>query len=279
MGEFGIGQPVPREEDPYLVRGAGRFIDDVSPAGQVRAYILRSPHAHARIRAIDAQAAKSLPGVLLVLTGNDPEVLALGTQRPYNARKRRDGSPAFVSPQSVLAREQVRYIGDPVACVVAETLAQAKDAAEAIGVDYEPLPCVVTLADAIAPGAAAVWEKCPDNQVFHHAAGNKQAVDEAFAKADHVVRHRMTISRLTTNSMEPRGCLAEYDPRDERTTLRCTVQGPHTIRKFIAGEIFKVPEMKFRVISENVGGGFGMKGGLYRNTCSVRWRPGFCASR
>jgi len=263
MGEYGIGQPVPREEDPYLVRGAGRFVDDVTLPGQTRAYILRSPHAHARIRSIDTQSAKASPGVLLVLSGNAPEILALGTQRPYNARKRRDGSPAFATPQNALARERVRYIGDPVVLVVADTLANAKDAAESVAIDYEPLPAVVSLTDAIAPGAIAVWEKCPDNLAFHHEAGNKQAADEALAKAEHVVRHRMVISRLTTNSLEPRGCLAEYDRRDDRTTLRCTVQGPHMIRKFIAGEIFKVPEMKFRVISENVGGGFGMKGGLY----------------
>ena len=224
MGEYGIGQPVPREEDPYLVRGAGRFVDDVTLPGQARAFILRSPHANARIRSIDVQEAKTAPGVRLVLTGKDPEVLALGTQRPRNARKRRDGSPAFIAPQSVLARERVHYIGDPVALVVADTLANAKDAAEAIVVDYEPLPAVVTLAEAIAPGAPAVWEKCPDNLVFHHEAGNRQAVEEAFGKADHVVRHRMTISRLTANPMEPRGCLAEYDPREERYVLRCTVQ-------------------------------------------------------
>ena len=120
MGDFGIGQPVPREEDPYLVRGAGRYVDDVKLVGQVRAYILRSPHAHARICSIDTNAAKLSAGVLLVLHGNDLELLALGLQRPHQARKRRDGSPMFVSPQPLLARERVRYIGDPVALVVAD---------------------------------------------------------------------------------------------------------------------------------------------------------------
>ena len=263
MGDFGIGQPVPREEDPYLVRGAGRYVDDVQLVGQARAYVLRSPHAHARIRSIDTQPAKLSPGVLLVLSGNDPELLALGLQRPWHPRKRRDGSPAFISPQPLLARERVRYIGDPVALVVADTLDQAKDAAELIEVDYETLPAVPTIEAAIKPGAPAVWAECPDNLAFLHELGDKAAVEQAFAAADHVVRHRMVINRLTTNAMEPRGCLAEYDPREDRWTLRCTVQVPHAMRRTIAEEIFRVPETKFRIIAENVGGGFGMKGALY----------------
>ena len=263
MGEFGIGQPVPREEDPYLLRGAGRYVDDVAGLDQARAYVLRSPHAHARIRAIDAARARAMPGVALVLIGTDTEVRALGLQRPKNARKRRDGSPAFIGAQPWLAFERVRYLGDPVAFVVADTLNQAKDAAEAIEVDYEPLPAVVTADQAVASGAPAVWDECPDNQAFHHEAGNATAVEEAFARAAHVIRDRFVISRLTTNSLEPRGCLATYDRRDDRYTLRCTLQGPHTVRRILAGDIFKVPETRFRVISENVGGGFGMKGGLY----------------
>src|SRR5712691_7015147 len=153
MGEFGIGQPVPREEDPYLVRGAGRYVDDVQAIGQARAHVLRSPHAHARIARIDAAEAKARPGVLLVLTGDDAEVLRLGTLRPTTPRKRRDGTEAFTSSQPFLARERVRYLGDPVAFVVAETLEQAKDAADAIAVDYDVLPAVPTTADAIAPNA------------------------------------------------------------------------------------------------------------------------------
>ncbi len=263
MGEFGIGQSVPREEDPYLLRGRGRYVDDVTLVGQARGCVLRSPHAHARIGAVEVERAKSLPGVQLVLTGGHPEIQALGMQRPKMARKRRDGSPAFIAPQPLLARERVRYIGEPVAFIVADTLNQAKDAAEAIEVDYEPLPAVVTADAAAQAGAQRVWEQCTDNQAFFHEVGNKSAVDSAFGKADHVVRHRMVISRLTTNSLEPRGCLADHDPREDRYTLRCTVQGPHMIRRFIAGDIFQVPETKFRIISENVGGGFGMKGGLY----------------
>jgi carbon-monoxide dehydrogenase large subunit len=262
MGEFGIGQPVPREEDPYLVRGAGRYVDDVQVSGQARAHALRSPHGHARIVAISTDAAKAMPGVLLVLTGEDEAQRKLGTQRPVTPRKRRDGSPAFASPQPFLARDRVRYLGDPVAFVVAETLEQAKDAAEAIEVEYDPLPAVASTEDAIRPGAVAVWEGCPDNQAFTHTAGDTAAVARMFATAAHVIEHRMVINRLTANSMEPRGCIAEYAVRDKRTTLRCTVQGPHMIRRMIAA-VFKEAETKFRVIAENVGGGFGMKGGLY----------------
>src|SRR5712691_1042734 len=263
MGEFGIGQPVPREEDPYLVRGAGRYVDDVQAVGQTRAYVLRSPHAHAEIARIDATEARAMPGVLLVLTGHDAEVLRLGTLRPHIPRKRRDGTAAFTSSQPFLAREWVRYLGDPVAFVVAETLEQAKDAADAIAVDYDVRPAVPTTADAIAPNPQAVWEGCPDNQAFTHVAGDQAAVAKALGAAAHVIRHRMVINRLTTNSMEPRGCIAEYAAREARCTLRCTVQGPHMIRRIIATEVFRVAETQFRIVAENVGGGFGMKGGLY----------------
>jgi carbon-monoxide dehydrogenase large subunit len=263
MGEYGVGQSVPREEDPYLLRGAGRYVDDVAQVGLLRAYVVRSPHAHARIRAIDAQAARQMPGVVLVLTGQDPTVTALGTQKPATPRKRRDGAPAFACSQFALARDAVRYLGEPVAFVVAETLHQAKDAAEAIAVDYATLPAVSTLSAAIAPGAPAVYEQCPDNIAFVHEAGNKAAAEAAIGQAAHVIRHRMVINRLTTNSMEPRGALAEYDPRDQRLTLRVTAQGPHQFRRFLAADVFKVAETQIRVIAENVGGGFGMKGGLY----------------
>jgi carbon-monoxide dehydrogenase large subunit len=263
MGEYGVGQSVPREEDPYLLRGAGRYVDDVAVTGLLRGHVLRSPHAHARIRSIDASAARSMPGVVLALTGDDPAVTALGTQKPNTPRKRRDGAPAFGSPQLALAREAVRYIGEPVAFVVAETLNQAKDAAEAIVVDYEMLPAVPTLEEATRAGAHAVYDKCPDNIAFIHEAGNKAAADAAIAGAAHVIKQRLRINRLTTNSMEPRGAIAEWDARDGRLTLRVTAQGPHQFRRFLAADVFKVAETQIRVIAENVGGGFGMKGGLY----------------
>jgi aerobic carbon-monoxide dehydrogenase large subunit len=263
MGEFGIGQPVPREEDPYLVRGAGRYVDDVSLVNQTRAYVLRSQHSHAKLVSIDVRRARQSPGVLYILTGNDPAVLALGLQHSRLPFRRHDGSPQFVTPQPLLARERVRYIGEPVAMVIAETLNEAKDAAELIEVEYEGLPSVTTLEQAIAPGAPLVWEECRDNFAFLHEAGNKVAAEQAIAAADHVIKHRMVINRLTAASIEPRGCIAEYDPRDDRYTLRCTVQGPHQVRRILAQDVLRIPESRVRVISDNVGGGFGMKGGVY----------------
>jgi aerobic carbon-monoxide dehydrogenase large subunit len=261
MGQFGVGQPVPREEDPYLLRGAGRYVDDVRLPDLARAVVLRSPHAHARIRSIDTAAAQAAPGVLLVLTGESPEVAALGLQVPRMPRKRRDGSPGFIAPQPHLARGEVRFVGDPVAFVVAETLNQAKDAAELVEVDYEPLPALVSTAAAVEPGAIKIWENCPDNVAFYHEIGNKAAVEAAFAGAAHVVKHRMVINRITANSMEPRGSLAEYDGRENRYVVRCTLQAPHRSRAIFA-QLLKVPETQVRVICENVGGGFGMKGSL-----------------
>jgi carbon-monoxide dehydrogenase large subunit len=263
MGEYGIGQPVPRAEDPYLVRGLGRYVDDVAPPGELRGYVLRSPHGHATIKSIDTTAARAMPGVRLVLTGKDDAVMALSPQYPMMPRKKRDGSPAKGTPQYALARDRVRYVGDLVAFVVADTLNQAKDAAEAIVVEYDMLPAVVDMEDAIKPGAVEFWPEYPGNIAFVGNVGDKAATDAAFAKAAHVARHRMVINRITTNTMEPRGCIAEYDTRDDRTTLRCTVQGPHTIRRLLASQVLKIPENRVRVISENVGGGFGMKGGLY----------------
>jgi carbon-monoxide dehydrogenase large subunit len=245
------------------VRGAGRYVDDVMPAAQTRAYVLRSQHSHAKIVSIDVRRARQSPGVLHILTGNDPAVLALGLQAPKHARKRRDGSPQLITSHPLLARDAVRYIGQPVAMVIAETLNEAKDAAESIEVEYEDLPAITTLEEAIAPGAPAVWNEAPDNFAYLHQAGDKAATEKAFAAADHVIKHRMRISRLTTASMEPRGCLAEYDPRDDRYTLRCTVQGPHQVRRTLAQDIFRIADNKVRVIADNVGGGFGMKGGVY----------------
>ena len=229
MGEFGIGQPVPREEDPYLVRGAGRYVDDVSSSARRAPMCCARRTRTRRSYPSTCRRARQSPGVLHILTGNDPDVLALGLQKPNLPRKRRDGSPQFGTPQPLLARDRVRYIGQPVAMVIAETLNEAKDAAELIEVEYEDLPSVTTLEEAIAPGAPSVWDECPDNIAFLHEAGNKAATEKAIAAADIVIRHRMRINRLTTVSMEPRGCLAEYDPRDDRYTLRCTVQGPHQV--------------------------------------------------
>jgi len=263
MAVQAIGDRVRREEDSRLLTGRGRYVEDVPAIGAARGYVLRSPHAHARIVSIGAEAAKRAPGVLAVLTGADLKRRGLGTLRPLVPRRKRDGSPAFVCPQPLLAQERVRYVGDPVAFIVAETLHQAKDAAELIQVEYEPLAAVAAAEAALAQDAPAIWDQNPGNEAFTHTAGDKAATDAAFARAARIVRHRVVVNRITANSMEPRGCLAQYDPAEERYTIRCTVQSVHQIRAALAGQIFRLPHHQVRVVCDNMGGGFGMKGGCY----------------
>jgi carbon-monoxide dehydrogenase large subunit len=266
-----VGQRVRREEDLRLLTGRGRYVDDVAPPDAVRGYVLRSPHAHARILGIEVGPAVAAPGMLAVLTGADLRRRGLGTLRPGVPRRHRDGSPAFVCPQPLLAQDRVRYVGDPVAFVVAHTLDQAKDAAELIAVEYEPLPAVISAEAALIPGAPAVWDDNPGNEAFTHAAGNAQAVDAAFARAAHVVRDKIVVNRVSANSMEPRGCLAEYDRDEERYTIRCTVQSAHGTRAALAGQIFRVPHHQIRVVCDTMGGGFGMKGGCYPEYALALW--------
>jgi carbon-monoxide dehydrogenase large subunit len=271
MGPFGIGQPVSRFEDARLLQGGGRFIDDVNVPGQTYAVLLRSPHAHARIVKLDAAAAKAMPGVLGIFTQADIAADHLGTTQLNIQRKRPDGSPVFSRPHPGLAKERVRYVGDPVALVVAETLAQAKDAADAVEVEYDALPAVGTTEDAVAPGAPAVWDECPDNVSHVFETGNKAAAEAAFAKAAHVVKRRYDISRVHAQFMEPRGALGVWDAREERFTLYADVQYPHRVRQMLANSIFKLPEQSLRVVAGDVGGGFGTKGWQYVEHRLVLW--------
>src|SRR5262249_10808766 len=219
MGEFAIGQGVPRFEDPRLIRGGGRYIDDVALPGTAHAVLLRSPHAHARIRALDAAKVKAAPGVLAVFTGADWAASGFGDLPVPSGLKRRDGSPMYRPRYPSLATDRVRYVGDLVAFVVAETQRQAIDAAELIDVDYEPLPANTSTADAVAPTAPRVWDDCPDNICFVAQFGDKAATDAAFARADKVVRHRFVINRITAATMEPRGAVGDYNATDGRYTL------------------------------------------------------------
>jgi aerobic carbon-monoxide dehydrogenase large subunit len=260
MGQFGIGQAVPREEDPRLLRGQGEYIADMSRPNQAYAYVLRSPHACARIRAIDTRAAQQMPGVLAVYTEADLKADGIGTTKVRMPRKRPDGSPLFSSPHPGLARGETHFVGDQVAYVVAESLAAAKDAAERIAVDYEPLPSVVLTADAVKPGAQAVWDGCADNISNIFEIGDKAAVDAAFAKAHHVTREHFVISRIMHNAIEPRGCIGEYDPRYQRFTLYGCIGSIHSVRRAFAEDVFKLPENRFRVVAGDVGGAFGSKG-------------------
>src|SRR5215472_12923088 len=271
MSVQAIGEAVRREEDIRLLKGRGRYVDDVGEASEARGYVLRSSHAHARIIAMDVRRATDAPGVLAVLTGEDLQRRGLGPLAPGVRRRRRNGAPAFVCPQPLLARGRVRYVGDPVALIVAETLNQAKDAAELIAVEYEPLSAVISAEAALAPDAVAIWEENPGNEAFFHEIGDKTAVDAAFATADRVVRRQIAINRVTANSMEPRGCLAFYDRDQDRYTIRCTIQSVHATRAALADHIFKLPQHQFRVVCENMGGGFGMKGGCYPEYALSLW--------
>ena len=259
MGEFAIGQGVSRFEDPRLVQGRGRFVDDVVYPGMVFGVLLRSPHGHAKINSIDTAAAKAAPGVLAVITAADWKKAGLGELPSHGGLKRRDGSPMFKPPYPVLAEDRVRWVGDPVAFIVAETSAQAQDAAELVEVDYEALPAVVSTAQATEPGAAKVWDDCPDNISFVELIGDKAATDAAFAKAAHVVKHRFVINRVTAASMEPRGAVGVYLPAEDRYIIHSPVQRAHPYRSEIARHVLKVPESKVRVICTDVGGSFGMK--------------------
>src|SRR5437879_1425014 len=256
MGQFGIGQPIKRFEDVRLVRGEGRFHDDVNLSGQAHAVIVRSIHAHARMLAIDAARALRAPGVLAVFTGSD--IAHLGTMKMLLHRKRPDGSPMFAPPHRGLTRERARYVGDPVAMVVAETLAQAEDAADSVRIDYEPLPSVTSTAEAV--GGPAVWDECPDNVSNVHEIGDRAATEAAFARAARVVRRRYVITRVHAQYMEARGAVGAWDPGEQRYTLHADVQYPHRVRTALATNILNVPEHQIRVIVGDVGGGFGTQG-------------------
>jgi len=269
MGQFGIGQAVTRFEDIRLVRGEGRFHDDVNLPGQAHAVIVRSIHAHARIRSIDTSKAMRAPGVVAVLTGADVVRDGLGTMQMTLKRKRPDGSPMWAPPHRGLAQDRVRYVGDPVAVVVAETLARAEDAGALVQIDYEPLSSVTRTADAV--GGAPVWDECPDNVSNVFEAGDRAATEAAFAGAHRVVRRRYVISRVHAQYMEPRGALGVYDPGEDRYTLHADVQYPHRVRTALASNIFKIPEHQIRVIAGDVGGGFGTKGWQYPEHRLVLW--------
>ena len=272
MGEFAIGQSVPREEDPRLLTGGGEFLDDVNLRNQAWAYVLRSPYAMANIRSINTEVAQAAPGVLRVLTGEDWAKENYGGLPCEDAnKKKQDGSPMYHPEHPVLVKGQVKLVGDCVAFVVAETYAQARDAAELIDVDYESLPSVTDVEGAIAEGAPAVWPDCPDNISFFEEKGDAAAVDAAFARADHIVQQKMVVNRVTAVAMEPRGCLGDYDERQGRYTLYTGLQNPHPLRQQLAQEIFNIPETDVRVIPGDVGGSFGMRGGTYNELPLVLW--------
>jgi len=216
--KFAVGQSVRRIEDPRLIQGLGRYSDDVDVPRQAHAVVVRSTHAHARLRAIDAAAALRAPGVLAVLTGEDLAADGLGDLPTDRGRKRRDGSPAFTTPRPALVRGRARHVGDPLALVVAATAAQAADAAELVAIDYEPLPAAVGATAATAAGAPLVWDEAPGNEAFVWQAGSREAVDRGFAGAAHVTRLDFVVTRVAALPMEPRAAVGEFDRRTGRFT-------------------------------------------------------------
>jgi carbon-monoxide dehydrogenase large subunit len=264
-----IGQPVLRKEDARFLTGTGQFTDDVTMTRQTHAYFLRSPHAHATIRAIDVKKAKAAPGVVGVFTGADLTGvnglpcgwLITGT----------DGKPMNEPPHPVLAQGKVRYVGDAVAIVVAESIDQAKDAAEQIEVDYDVLASVVSSVDALKPGAPQIHEQAPGNRCYTWALGDKAAVDAAFARAAHVTKLDLVNNRLVPNAIEPRAALASWSRADDAYTLYVTSQNPHVERLLMTAFVLGLPEHKVRVIAPDVGGGFGSKIYLYPEETAMVW--------
>ena len=269
--KFGIGQPVPRYEDPRLLTGGGKYMDDNSLPRQARGYILRSPFAHARIRSIDISAAKSASGVIDVLTGQDYVGDGFGELECTPKRKRRDGQPMYEPVRRVLVLDEVKMVGDYVALVIAETLEQAKDAAELIEVDYEPLPSVSSPYEAAKPGAPKVWEESQDNICFVHLVGDKQATDAAMASAAHIVKGRLPVNRSAHATMEPRGAIGDYDSARDFWTLYTAVHYPWQVREELCNKIFRIPESKMRVVCGDMGGSFGLRGGTYQEVVLVLW--------
>ncbi|HXF87030.1 MAG TPA: xanthine dehydrogenase family protein molybdopterin-binding subunit [Xanthobacteraceae bacterium] len=255
-----IGQPIARIEDPRLLRGEGRFTDDINLPGQAYAAIVRSRHAHGIIKSIDTSAAKKMPGVLAVYTGTD--FAGYGPMKSNLPFKNRDGSEMKKPRRQPIPADKVRFVGDPVACVVAESLAQAKDAAEAVLIDIEPLPVVIDPQEAAKPGAPLVYEEVPGNLPLDYHYGDAQKVATAFAAAKHVVRLKLVNSRMIVNAIEPRAAIGVYDSATERFTLYTCSQGVMGLRAGLA-DIFGVPPEKLRVVTYNVGGSFGMKAQAY----------------
>ena len=268
---FGIGQPVTRKEDVRFLTGRGRYVADIDLVRQAHAVFIYSAHAHAQIRAIDKTAAEQMPGIFAVLTGEDWAGDGMGTLDPEVMAEDMGGPKGFRTRRPPLAQGRVRYVGERVAVVIAETEALARDAAELVSVDYEVLPAVVRAEDSVRPGAPLIHQGAAENTSFTMRMGNADAADTAFARAHHITRLSLYNNRLTAVTMEPRGCLAEYDLGTRRYTLYTSTQNVHGARQILAHQILHVPESRIRVVARDVGGGFGMKGGVYPEEAVVVW--------
>src|SRR5436305_7043584 len=275
--KFGVGQPVRRFEDQTLITGKGRYTDDIHFENAAHAYVLRARVAHANIRGIDTAAARKRTGVLLVLTGDDVKADSLGDVPCHAPLNNRDGSPRHDTPRPALAVGKVRHLGQPVVRVIAETLAQAQDAAEAIEIDYQELPAVTDACAAMKQGAPQLFDGIANNIVFDwdNDTSDFAATDAAFAKAAHVTTLEMVNNRVVVNSMEPRNAIGDWDATAGRPVLYTGTQGSHFVRDPLAEAVLKVPKEKLRVVTPpNVGGGFGMKAFVYPEQALVVWAAG-----
>lgn len=271
MGKFGLGQPVPRTEDPRLLTGRGRYVADVSLPGQAVALLLRSPHAHADINGIDTRDAAAAPGVLAVYTGADIAADGLGDIPCMVSVKDAAGRALPRPGRRLLARDRVRFVGEPIAMVVADSLAAARDAVEQIAVDYHPLPALVTMNDALAADAPVLWPEARSNVAHFWQAGDPDAVDAAMERAAHVVRAEIVNQRVVPCAMEPRGDVGVYDEAAGRYTLYTGNQGAHLIKQMLAEHTLKAQADAIRVVVQDVGGGFGSKIFHYPENALVLW--------
>ncbi|HEX9446546.1 MAG TPA: xanthine dehydrogenase family protein molybdopterin-binding subunit, partial [Dongiaceae bacterium] len=267
----GIGAAVKRREDFRFLTGRGNYTDDINRPGQTYAYILRSPHAHADIVKIDSAKAKAAPGVVAIFTGADYDKGGLPCGWQIHSK---DGSPMIEPPHFPLCKDRVRHVGDQVAIVIAETYAQAKDAAELIEVTYKELPAIISTAKATAANSPQVWPDAKNNVCYDWHIGDKAATDAAFAKAHHVTKIDVVNQRLIPNAMEPRSAVGDYDRATGEYTLFTTSQNPHVIRLLMGAFVLQIPEHKLRVVAPDVGGGFGSKIFHYAEEALLTWAAG-----
>jgi carbon-monoxide dehydrogenase large subunit len=271
MDKFGIGQSVRRKEDVRLLTGTGLYTDDINRDNQAWMVVLRSPHAHAKILSISTDAAKAAPGVIAVLTGHDAKADGLGLFPVMVEVPGKDGKPLWCPDRHILQTEAVRFVGDPVAIVMAETRAEAQDAAELIEVDYDILDSITDTAAALEPGAPVIWPERGSNLCVHWSNGREAQAEAAFARAAKTVSVELVNNRLVGNPMEPRVALGEYDAAENHFTLHSPTQGVVRVKESLAKFIFKLPKENVRVISPDVGGGFGLRGKLFPESAMVLW--------
>ena len=271
MAENGIGASLKRKEDNRFLTGKGNYTDDINRPGQTHAYIVRSPHAHATINSVDTAAAKSAPGVVGVFVGQDLQADEVGGLVCGASVTGKGGEVNKTPPRNVLTMDKARFVGDPIAVVIAETLAQAKDGAELVAIDYSELPSTVSTANADADGAPQLHEECPNNVALDWELGDQAAVDAAFAAAHKTAEVELVNNRMVTNAMEPRAAVGEYNSGTEETTLYLTSQNPHVHRLVMSAFMNIAPEHKFRVVAPDVGGGFGSKIFTYNEEAICAW--------